>query len=92
MTTTSLHARNLQLSLGRTVVQIGMAFLAGSALYVTRMTTGTLLVCMLLHALWDFGTLGSLATKATLRPGALVLVPVTFVLGLVAAWYVVAGT
>ena len=32
-----------------TLVQVGVSFLARAALYVTRMTTGTLLVCIVLH-------------------------------------------
>ena len=36
--------------------QILFAFLAGSVLYVTRRVSGTLVVCMLLHAWIDFTT------------------------------------
>lgn len=43
-------------SLGLTVQQIGLAFLAGTVLYVTRRVAGTLVVCMLLHAWIDFTT------------------------------------
>jgi hypothetical protein len=74
-----------------TLTQIVIAFAAGSALYVTRMTTGTLLVAMALHALWDFGMLGSAATGRQPRQVALVAVVATYLLGLVAAAFVVAG-
>ena len=77
-------------SVPRTLVQVGLTFAAGAAFYVTRMTTGTLVVCILLHALWDFGTLGTQATGRQLRPITLVVVPVVYVLALVAAW-VLAG-
>ena len=32
------------------------------------MTTGSLIVAMVLHALWDFGTLGILATDRQQKP------------------------
>ena len=74
-----------------TLLQIVMALLAGTALYVTRMSTGTLLVCMLLHAVWDFGTLGTAATGGKARPAAGVAAYLAFLLGLIAAWFVVSG-
>lgn len=53
-----IHALNAVYgqSVGATVQQIGFAFLAGSVLYVTRRVSGTLVVCMLLHAWIDFTT------------------------------------
>ncbi|MFC5177511.1 CPBP family intramembrane glutamic endopeptidase [Nocardioides taihuensis] len=53
-----VHALNLFFgqSLGSTVQQIGIAFVAGSVLYVTRRVAGTLVICMLLHAWIDFTT------------------------------------
>ena len=37
--------------------QAGFAFLTGSALYAVRRLSGSLLICMLLHFLWDFAAL-----------------------------------
>lgn len=53
-----IHALNAFFgqSVGTTVQQILMAFLAGSVLYVTRRVSGTLVACMLLHAWIDFTT------------------------------------
>lgn len=53
-----IHAVNVFFgqSLGSTVQQIVFAFLAGSVLYVTRRVSGTLIVCMVLHAWIDFTT------------------------------------
>ncbi len=67
-----LHAMNALFgqSVRTTLTQVVVAFVAGTAFYVTLMTTGTLLVAMALHALWDFGTLGLLATKGRQRPVA----------------------
>jgi membrane protease YdiL (CAAX protease family) len=45
-------------SIGSTIVQMGAAFLIGTAFYVTRRITGMLVVTMVIHALWDFGALG----------------------------------
>jgi len=55
-----IHALNVFFgqSLGSTVQQIGFAFLAGSVFYITRRVTGTLVVCMVLHAWIDFTTIG----------------------------------
>lgn len=54
-----LHALNVLFgqSLGSTVQQVVLAFLAGSVLYITRRVSGTLVVGMLLHAWIDFSTL-----------------------------------
>jgi len=86
-----LHGINVLFgqSLQQTVVQIVMAFAAGSALYVTRLTTGNLVVGMLLHALWDFGTLGIGATKQQQKPIAGLLGLATMAAGLVTVWFVV---
>ena len=43
--------------------QVVFAFVMGSSFYVTRQITGTLLVGMALHAVWDFGSLATGATE-----------------------------
>jgi membrane protease YdiL (CAAX protease family) len=55
-----IHALNAFFgqSLGSTIQQIGFAFLAGSVFYITRRVSGTLILCMVLHAWIDFTTLG----------------------------------
>jgi membrane protease YdiL (CAAX protease family) len=85
-----VHAMNVPFgqSRGQTLVQLGLTFVGGAAFYVTRMTTGSLVVAMLLHALWDFGLLGTSATGRTVRPAPAVAVGATYVLGLVALWFV----
>jgi membrane protease YdiL (CAAX protease family) len=60
---------------GGTAVQVAVAFLAGSVLYVTRRVTGLLVVCMLIHAAWDFGTLAAGAAPAAV-PSPLALLAV----------------
>lgn len=59
-----LHAINALFgqSVAATVPQIVFAFLVGTVLYVVRMTTGLLVVAMVIHALWDFGSLGSVGS------------------------------
>jgi hypothetical protein len=88
-----LHAMNVLFGQsGRTtLVQMVMSFFAGTALYVTVMSTGSLLVAMVLHALWDFGTLGILATERQQKPLAGLLAMGTFALSAVAAVAVVAA-
>jgi membrane protease YdiL (CAAX protease family) len=55
-----IHALNAFFgqSIGSTIQQIGFAFLAGSVFYITRRVSGTLVLCMVLHAWIDFTTLG----------------------------------
>jgi membrane protease YdiL (CAAX protease family) len=53
-----VHALNVFFgqSIGSTIQQIVIAFVAGSVLYVTRRVSGTLIVCIVLHAWIDFTT------------------------------------
>lgn len=76
-------------SLQQTVAQIVMAFLGGTAFYLTRMVTGSLLVSMVLHAAWDFGTLGLVHTKRQQSPVLGLLAFATFAVSIVAVWFVV---
>ncbi|MFV0287127.1 MAG: lysostaphin resistance A-like protein [Demequina sp.] len=61
-----LHAMNAVFGqgLGQTAVQVLMAFLFGSVFYVARRATGTIVVGMVIHALWDAGSLLSDATDS----------------------------
>jgi len=63
----------------------------GTVVYVTLMTTGTLIVAMVLHAMWDFGTLGILATDRQQRPVAGLLALASLAVGIVSVWFVVTG-
>jgi CAAX protease family protein len=69
-------------------VQLGLTLVAGAAFYVTRMTTGSLVVAMFLHALWDFGLLGTKATDGDVRPPQAVAVAAVYATGIVAVWFV----
>jgi membrane protease YdiL (CAAX protease family) len=86
-----LHAINVLFGQSgkATVTQIVMAFIAGTALFVTLVSTGTLIVGMLLHALWDWGTLGMQATGGRQKPIAGVLGLVTYAAALASIWFVV---
>ncbi|MFZ4719134.1 MAG: CPBP family intramembrane glutamic endopeptidase [Ilumatobacteraceae bacterium] len=72
-----------------TVQQIVMAFIAGTALYLSRMSTGSLAVGMTLHALWDFGTLGVVHTKRQQQPLAGIVALLVYAGSMVAVWFVV---
>ena len=56
-----LHGLNVFFgqSVGATLRQIVFAFILGTAFYVTRRLTGLLVVTMVIHAIWDFGVLGT---------------------------------
>ena len=70
-------------------LQLVLTFLGGSAFFVTLMATGSLVVAVLLHALWDLGTLGMGATERSPAPWQLGLAGLTYLVGLVAAVAVV---
>ena len=88
-----LHGMNVLFGQsGRTTLtQIVAAFFAGTVLYITLMTTGSLIVAMVLHALWDFGALGILATDRQQKPIAGILALVTFLVAAGTVGFVLAA-
>ena len=62
-----LHGVNVVLGQGAvlTVRQVIFAFVLGSVFYAIRRISGTILIVMVIHALWDFGTFTHVAGKAT---------------------------
>lgn len=78
--------------LGVTLVQVVFAASFGSTLYVARRLTGNLLLPVLLHAFWDFGSIGLSATTDVQDPSKLAVVGVIGLLSFaVLAFGVVAG-
>ncbi|WP_084106691.1 CPBP family intramembrane glutamic endopeptidase [Demequina sp. NBRC 110056] len=76
---------------GQTVLQIVMAFLFGSIFYISRRATGTIILGMIVHALWDAGTLTAAATDsadAALPSLGGFLGPVAMVIAVVALFFV----
>jgi uncharacterized protein len=61
-----LHGVNLALGRGAvlTVRQVFFAFVLGSIFYAIRRISGTIVVVMVIHALWDFGSFSHVAGKA----------------------------
>ena len=61
-----LHGVNLILGQGAvlTVRQVIFAFVLGSIFYAVRRISGTIVVVMVIHALWDFGSFSHVAGKA----------------------------
>lgn len=78
-------------ALGQTLFQAFSAFLFGTALYILRRVTGTLVWAMVLHALWDFSVfaVGRGEPSALAHLGGLELV--VGLLGLVAVIWVIRG-
>ena len=60
-----LHGVNVILGQGAmlTIRQVILAFVIGSVFYAIRRITGTIIIPMALHALWDFGTFTHVAGK-----------------------------
>lgn len=80
---------------GATVVQIALAFVAGTAFYVIRRSTGVLVWCMLLHAFWDFSSISADSSGADTGSAWLVLTPlqyVAYVLAFVGLWQMLRPT
>lgn len=78
--------------IGATLVQVVFAASFGSTLYLARRLTGTLLLPVALHAVWDFGSIALSATADVRDPSRLALVGVVGILSfLVLALGVVAG-
>lgn len=78
--------------LGATLVQVVFAASFGSTLYVARRLTGNLLVPVLLHAFWDFGSIALSATSDVHDTSTLVLVGVVGLFSFaVLAFGIVAG-
>lgn len=86
-----LHGINavFGLTVRQTAAQIGLTFVAGTALYVGRMATGSLVICMVLHAGWDFAVLGNTATDRKPRLAQLLLTVSVYLAGLIALWPVI---
>jgi len=79
-------------TLGATLVQVVFAASFGSTLYVARRLTGNLLLPVLLHAFWDFGSIGLSATTDVQDPSKLALVGVVGLFSFaVLAFGIVAG-
>ena len=80
-------------SLGATLVQVVFAASFGSTLYVAPRLTGNLLLPVLLHAFWDFGSIALSATTDVRDPSKLALVGVVglFSFGVLALGVVAGG-
>jgi membrane protease YdiL (CAAX protease family) len=61
-----LHGVNVILGQGAvaTVRQVLFAFVIGSVFYAIRRISGTIVIPMVIHALWDFGSFSHIAGKA----------------------------
>lgn len=83
-------------ALGTTIEQVVFAAAFGSVLYVARRLTRTLVVPMLLHAVWDFGVISSGAAGSSVPLPALgflgILTFGVLVFGVVAAAFVALHT
>lgn len=73
--------------LGATAGQVGVTFLVGTALYILRRTGGYLILCMLLHAFWDFSSFAFNESGAEAGLGSLLALTTPF-LALLAVWFV----
>lgn len=80
---------------GTTAFQVFFAFGLGTAFYVTRRLSGTLIIAMVLHGAWDFSVFVHGHSVDGLRdaPQALGsgLVPPLILISLVAVWFVLRG-
>ncbi|MFK3669482.1 lysostaphin resistance A-like protein [Leifsonia aquatica] len=88
-----MHLVNAALGapLGGTLLQVLMAFASGTAFYIVRRVTGSLIWAMLLHGLWDVSVFA--VGHAPLGVAyASFLAPVVGVLALAVVYWVIKGT
>ncbi len=77
----ALHLPNMFFGapISSTLIQFVFAFIIGSLLYSIRRVTGTLIVAMLLHGLWDSALFLAAATGVEPFPGAGVIYPLAII-------------
>ncbi|KRC51613.1 hypothetical protein ASE16_00495 [Leifsonia sp. Root227] len=88
-----MHLVNAALGapIGSTLVQVLMAFASGTAFYIVRRVTGSLIWAMLLHGLWDVSVFA--VGHASVGPAiANILAPVVGLLALAVVYWVITGT
>lgn len=73
------------------LAQAGLAFASGTAFYILRRVTGSLIWAMVLHGLWDMSVFAVGHAPVGLPVGAF-LEPLIAVLSLVAVYWVITGT
>lgn len=80
----SLHAMNGLLGIGAlALLQVVLAFCAGTCLYLLRRLTGSLFVPVVVHAAWDFSTFVPAAGQVASPVAGMALLMVTYLVGLV---------
>jgi membrane protease YdiL (CAAX protease family) len=75
-----------------TISQVGAAFLMGTALYILRRVTGSLIWAMVLHGLWDFSVFATgVGTPSSIAAVSNILYLLAGVIGLAVVWFVIRG-
>ncbi|MFK3676484.1 lysostaphin resistance A-like protein [Microbacterium sp. NPDC090218] len=76
-----------------TVSQVGAAFLGGTAFYIVRRVTGSLIWAMVLHGVWDFSVFATgVGTAGSISSVANVVYLLAGILGLAVVWFVFRGS
>lgn len=76
-----------------TIEQVIFAFLVGTAFYILRRTTGSLIYAMILHALWDFSVFAvAYGHPSELANIVTAVVPLAGILALAAVPFVIRGS
>ncbi|WP_394194540.1 CPBP family intramembrane glutamic endopeptidase [Microbacterium foliorum] len=73
------------------LAQAAVAFASGTAFYIVRRVTGSLIWAMLLHGLWDVSVF-AVGHAAVAAPVGAILTPVIAVLSLAVVYWVIKGT
>ena len=76
---------------GASLLQAAVAFASGTAFYIVRRVTGSLIWAMLLHGLWDVSVF-SVGHAPIGAPLGAFLAPVVGVLSLAVVYWVIKGT
>lgn len=84
-----MHATNAFFGLGSAaLVQVVLAFCAGTGLYLLRRLSGGLWLAVAVHALWDFSSLAHGLAPARPAPGAFLFLAVVYAASLVLVFLV----
>lgn len=89
-----MHFVNVLLGapLAGTVSQVGTAFLMGTALYILRRVTGSLIWAMVLHGLWDFSVFAAgVGAPSSISGVANIVYLLIGIVGVAIVWVVIRG-
>jgi membrane protease YdiL (CAAX protease family) len=90
----AMHLANILLGapVASTISQVGTAFLMGTALYILRRVTGSLIWAMVLHGVWDFSVFAAgVGTPSSIIQISGLFYVIVGIIGVAIVWVVIRG-